>query len=161
MALLSASKSGPAATGGQPHELYLTPDGRSSKKVHGEGLSSRRLAEEPSAHPGLPTLHILNQNPVSGTLRGRFWPQPDCAPKAHTLTAEVRRRIALSHFSESHRLSLMDYEIQRFTRHCAVTGRELAPGEEFYTALVAAGAELKRIDYSAEAWQGPPEGALA
>jgi len=55
----------------------------------------------------------------------------------------------------------MAYEIQRFTRHCAATGRELAPGEEFYTALVAAGAELRRLDYSVEAWQGPPEGALA
>ena len=55
----------------------------------------------------------------------------------------------------------MDYEIQRFTRHCAVTGRELAPGQEFYTALIAAGAELRRLDYSLEAWQGQPEGALA
>jgi hypothetical protein len=55
----------------------------------------------------------------------------------------------------------MDYEIQRFTRQCAVTGRELAPAEEFYTVLVAVGAELRRLDYSLEAWQGPPEGALA
>ena len=43
----------------------------------------------------------------------------------------------------------MDYEVQRFTRHCATTGRELAPGEEFYTALVAEGAEVRRLDFAA------------
>ncbi len=54
----------------------------------------------------------------------------------------------------------MDYEVQRCTRHCAVTGRELKPGEEFYSVLTAEGAELKRRDYSKEAWTGPPEGAI-
>lgn len=54
----------------------------------------------------------------------------------------------------------MDYEIQRCTRHCTATGRELAPGEEFYSALIAQGADLERRDYSIEAWGGPPEGAV-
>lgn len=54
----------------------------------------------------------------------------------------------------------MDYEIQRCTRRCASTDRELAPGEEFYSALVRQGAELVRQDFSVEAWQGPPEGAV-
>ena len=54
----------------------------------------------------------------------------------------------------------MDYEIQRCTRTCAATGRDLAPGEEFYSVLVAEGAELKRYDYCLEAWDGPPEGAV-
>jgi uncharacterized protein YbaR (Trm112 family) len=54
----------------------------------------------------------------------------------------------------------MDYELQRCTRHCEATGRELAPGEEFYSALVDAGAELQRHDYAKEAWQGPPEGCI-
>jgi len=54
----------------------------------------------------------------------------------------------------------MDYDIQRFTRHCAATGRELPPGEPFYSVLVVEGSETKRYDYSAEAWKGPPEGAL-
>lgn len=54
----------------------------------------------------------------------------------------------------------MDYELQRCTRHCIVNGRELAPGEEFYSALVDAGADLVRQDYSKEAWQGPPEGCI-
>jgi hypothetical protein len=54
----------------------------------------------------------------------------------------------------------MDYEIERSAKSCAATGREFAPGEEFYSVLVAEGAELKRCDYSAEAWKGPPEGAI-
>lgn len=54
----------------------------------------------------------------------------------------------------------MDYEIQRCTRSCATTGRELGPGEDFYSVLVANGADLKRYDYSIEAWTGPPEGTI-
>jgi len=54
----------------------------------------------------------------------------------------------------------MDYEFQRFTRRCEVTERDLTPGEEFYSVLVAEGSKLVRHDYSAEAWQGPPEGAV-
>jgi len=54
----------------------------------------------------------------------------------------------------------MDYELPRCTRHCSATGRELAPGEEFYSALFSEGSSLVRRDYAKEAWPGPPEGAL-
>jgi hypothetical protein len=54
----------------------------------------------------------------------------------------------------------MDYEVQRSTRHCTATDRELTPGEEFYSVVVAEGADLKRFDYAIEAWKGPPEGAI-
>ena len=54
----------------------------------------------------------------------------------------------------------MDFEVQRCTRHCAATGRELKPGETFYSTLVAEGSQVLRRDYAAEAWQGPPEGVL-
>ena len=54
----------------------------------------------------------------------------------------------------------MDYEIQNFTRHCSTTGREFAPGEWYYSVVIAAGAELKRYDCAAEVWQGPPENAI-
>jgi hypothetical protein len=54
----------------------------------------------------------------------------------------------------------MEYEIERSAKSCAVTGREFAPGEDFYSALIAEGAELKRCDYSAQAWQGPPPGTI-
>jgi hypothetical protein len=54
----------------------------------------------------------------------------------------------------------MDYEVQRCTRHCAKSGRDLAPGEEFYSVLTAEGSELTRSDYGLEAWEGPPDGAV-
>lgn len=53
----------------------------------------------------------------------------------------------------------MDYEFQRCTRRCAATDRELVPGEEFFSVLIAEGAELRRLDYSVGAWEGPPEKA--
>ena len=55
---------------------------------------------------------------------------------------------------------MIDYEVQRCTRHCATTGRELKPGEEFFSTLVAEGSEVVRRDYAADAWQGPSEGVL-
>jgi hypothetical protein len=55
---------------------------------------------------------------------------------------------------------LMDYEVQRCTRHCTATGRELKPGEVYYSTLVSEGARVLRHDYAAEAWQGPPEGIV-
>ena len=54
----------------------------------------------------------------------------------------------------------MDFDLQRPSRQCTVTGREFAPGETFYSALIPAGATVLRQDYSAEAWQGPPDDAL-
>ncbi|MCS7306819.1 MAG: hypothetical protein NZ602_17130 [Thermoguttaceae bacterium] len=56
---------------------------------------------------------------------------------------------------------MMDYEVQRFTRQCAATGRQLQAGETFYSVLVAEGMQIRRLDYSAESWQGPPPKAIA
>jgi hypothetical protein len=55
---------------------------------------------------------------------------------------------------------MIDYEVQRCTRHCASSGRELQPGETFYSTLTAEGAEVVRHDYAVDAWRGPPEGVL-
>jgi hypothetical protein len=55
---------------------------------------------------------------------------------------------------------MTEYQIQPHTRRCALTGRELRPGECFYTALLEEGERFLRRDYSAEAWQGPPAGAI-
>ncbi len=56
---------------------------------------------------------------------------------------------------------MTDYQIQPNTRRCAVTGRELKPGEKFFTALLEEGGKFLRQDYSSEAWQGPPPGAFS
>jgi hypothetical protein len=55
---------------------------------------------------------------------------------------------------------MLDFEIQRCARKCAKTDREFQVGETFYSVLVSEGAEVVRRDYSQEAWDGPPEGAL-
>ena len=54
----------------------------------------------------------------------------------------------------------MDFDVQRCSRRCAITGRELAPGETYYSALIPSGATVERHDYSSEAWPGPPPEAL-
>jgi len=56
--------------------------------------------------------------------------------------------------------SMLDYDIQRCTRRCAATDRELQPDEPFYSVLVAEGAEIVRRDYCEAAWQAPPEDAV-
>ena len=55
---------------------------------------------------------------------------------------------------------MIDFEIQRCTRHCAATGRELLPGETFYSVLIEKGSSVERHDYSQEAWTEPPADAI-
>jgi hypothetical protein len=59
------------------------------------------------------------------------------------------------------RTKRMDYEVQRCTRHCAVSGRELGEGEEFFSVLIAEGSVVRRFDYSLEHWQGAPATAMS
>lgn len=56
---------------------------------------------------------------------------------------------------------MTDYQIQPITRRCAKTGRELKPGEKYFTALLEEGDHFQRQDYSVEGWQGPPAGAFS
>lgn len=55
---------------------------------------------------------------------------------------------------------MLDFDVKRCTRKCAATDRELRAGELVYSTLVAEGGEVRRVDYAAEAWDGPPEGTL-
>jgi hypothetical protein len=55
---------------------------------------------------------------------------------------------------------VVDFEIQRFSRRCCVTDRELQPGERFFSVLVPEGDKVVRRDFSVEAWAGPPEDAV-
>jgi hypothetical protein len=56
---------------------------------------------------------------------------------------------------------MLDYQIQPNTRRCVVSGRELQPGEKFYSVLIEEGVRFVRRDYSPEAWTGPPEEAFS
>jgi hypothetical protein len=55
---------------------------------------------------------------------------------------------------------LLDFEVQRCTRCCAATERALNPGDECYSVLEIAGADVIRKDYSPEAWTGAPDAAF-
>jgi hypothetical protein len=55
---------------------------------------------------------------------------------------------------------MTEYQIQPPSRRCTVTGRELKPGERFFTALLEEGEQFRRQDYSSEAWTGPPANAF-
>ncbi len=55
---------------------------------------------------------------------------------------------------------MLDFEIQRFTRRCSQSDRELQPGDVFYSVLLAEGAAVVRRDYWAQAWEGPPPNAI-
>lgn len=55
---------------------------------------------------------------------------------------------------------MTEYQIQEITRRCSVSGRDLQPGERFYSVLVDEGGKLIRKDFSEEAWQGPPNGTF-
>lgn len=55
---------------------------------------------------------------------------------------------------------MTDYQIQPNTRHCFLSGRELRPGEKFFSVLLEEGGKLVRHDYAVEVWSTPPEGAI-
>jgi hypothetical protein len=55
----------------------------------------------------------------------------------------------------------MEYQIQANTRRCAMSGRELLAGDKFYSVLTEEHGKLVRLDYAAEAWQGPPHGTFS
>jgi len=56
---------------------------------------------------------------------------------------------------------MTEYQIEANTRRCAASGRQLQPGEKYFSVLLDEGGKFLRRDYSAEAWQGPPEGAFS
>jgi hypothetical protein len=56
---------------------------------------------------------------------------------------------------------MTDYQIQPNSRRCCVSGRDLQPGETFFSVLLEEGGKFVRREYSREAWQGPPEGAFS
>jgi hypothetical protein len=57
--------------------------------------------------------------------------------------------------------TMIDYQIQASSRRCATTGREIQPGERYYSVLFEEGDTFVRRDYSEAGWQGPPEGAFS
>src|SRR6516164_7986481 len=54
----------------------------------------------------------------------------------------------------------MEYQIQTNSRRCAASGRDLLPGERYYSILVEEEGALIRKDFSENSWQGAPYGAF-
>lgn len=52
-----------------------------------------------------------------------------------------------------------DWQVEHSTGRCAITGRELGEGEEYYAVLFEEGESFRRADYSLGGWDGPPEGS--
>lgn len=55
----------------------------------------------------------------------------------------------------------MDLKLHRPKATCTRTGRGFVPGELMYSAILRGGGGIERIDIAAEAWDGPPEAAIA
>lgn len=53
-----------------------------------------------------------------------------------------------------------EFEVVRPVGRCAISGREIRPGETFHTALFETAQGFERRDYAAECWSAPPEGAF-
>jgi len=53
-----------------------------------------------------------------------------------------------------------NWEVGLAAGRCAVSGRVLDEGEEFYSALFEEGESFRRADYAVDAWSGPPEGCF-
>lgn len=54
-----------------------------------------------------------------------------------------------------------EYQVRPLGKKCAATGAELVPGSVCWSALIDKDGELERQDFSADAWQGPPEKSVA
>ena len=55
---------------------------------------------------------------------------------------------------------LQEFNIARSSRRCHRSGRELRPGEEYYSAIVRREGDLEREDIAAESWEGVPPDAI-
>jgi hypothetical protein len=56
---------------------------------------------------------------------------------------------------------MTEYQIQPNTKRCAASGRELQPGEKFYSVLLDEAGKFVRQDYASEVWHGPPANAFS
>jgi hypothetical protein len=54
----------------------------------------------------------------------------------------------------------MEYQIKPPGRVCAASGQPLVPGSSCHSVVLERDGQLVRLDYAAEHWAGPPEGAV-
>ncbi len=54
----------------------------------------------------------------------------------------------------------MEFNVRPVARTCAATGVELTPGRPCWSVLVEQDGQIVRLDYSPDAWKGPPADAI-
>lgn len=54
----------------------------------------------------------------------------------------------------------MDYHLKPLSKSCSVTGKEFAAGETVHSVIIEQNGQLLRLDFSNEAWTGPPDGTV-
>jgi len=54
----------------------------------------------------------------------------------------------------------MDFQFKPLGKTCAATGRPLVPGSWCHSVVVERQGQQLRLDYAADAWQGPPTDAI-
>ena len=54
----------------------------------------------------------------------------------------------------------MEFNIRPVAKACAKSGRSFRPGDTCWSVLFEKDGQLVRQDFSAEAWSGPPSGAI-
>lgn len=55
---------------------------------------------------------------------------------------------------------MQDYSITKCTRKCAISGRSLEPGENYFSVILAEGDDVARIDIAASQWKGPGDNTI-
>jgi hypothetical protein len=55
---------------------------------------------------------------------------------------------------------MKDYDIKPPSLHCAVSGRAIQPGEQYFSVLAEAAEGFERRDFAADIWAGPPQDAI-
>ncbi len=75
------------------------------------------------------------------------------------LQIDVPGSIRLSR-SSTRCFMLGEYKVGRCSRQCYKLARPLREGEWYYSVVLQGDEEYERRDYAAEAWEGPPEGAI-
>ena len=55
---------------------------------------------------------------------------------------------------------MLNFDFQRSSRRCAVSGREFDVGEKYFSVLLDDEGELVRQDVATDKWDGPPENCI-
>lgn len=77
------------------------------------------------------------------------------------LCESLRPLLSLRAFHRATRFIMFEIEIKRSSRRCCQTEREFAPGDVYFSVLTEGDDDFVRNDYSEQAWQGPPDNAIA